>query len=95
MKLLDIKESDKAGKKFTVVVEHEGRRKTIHFGSAGSDDYTISGSKQKRAAYLARHMVNENWENPLTAGFWSRWLLWNKRTLEASLRDVMRRFQLE
>ena len=29
-----------------------------------------------------------------TPGFWSRWLLWNKPTLAASIQDAQRRFSI-
>ena len=31
-----------------------------------------------RAAYIARHRVNENHNDPLTPGALSRWLLWGE-----------------
>ena len=37
---------------------------------------------------------NENFNDPLTAGFWSRWYLWNLPTKKASLEDLKRRFKL-
>ena len=28
---------------------------------------------------------SENWDNPKTAGFWAKHVLWNKKIIEASL----------
>jgi hypothetical protein len=36
--------------------------------------------KVKRDAYLKRHMKNENWNDPYTAGALSRWILWGDTT---------------
>ena len=36
--------------------------------------------------------MNENWNNPLTAGFWSRWLLWEKPTLNEAVRNINAKF---
>ena len=68
--------------------------KTIQFGAKGYLDYTLGAGEVKKAAYLARHNVTENWTKSgiQTAGFWSRWLLWNKPTIAGSLTDIKRRF---
>jgi hypothetical protein len=34
----------------------------------------------------------ENWNDPYTAGFWSRWVLWNKPTITESIKDIQKRF---
>ena len=54
--------------------------KTIHFGSAGMDDYTKTKDKAQRQRYLDRHRKNENWNDPMTAGALSRWILWGDST---------------
>ena len=98
MKLLSIRPSDKPGKKMMVVLEGDaGREKTIHFGDKSLPDYTTHDPlvrDERKRLYLARHKANENWNDPESAGFWSRWVLWNKPTKEASIRDVKSRFNL-
>lgn len=75
------------------------KNKTVYFGGKGYGDYTIYNKTKgkvyadmKKKNYLARHRKNENWENPITAGSLSRYILWNKRTLKASIEDYIRRF---
>jgi hypothetical protein len=92
MRIISLKPSDRKGKKYTVVMEANKRNHTIHFGAKGYTDYTINKSDAKKQAYLARHSATEDWSDPLTAGFWSRWLLWNKLTIRESLADIRRRF---
>jgi len=91
-----IKKSDKEGKKlqakFTL---KNGRTRTTHFGAAGMDDYTKTRDKDRKQLYLKRHRRNENWNNPLSAGALSRWVLWNKETRGASINDYKRRFNLK
>lgn len=94
-------ESDNPKKKYKVVI-HSGRwgqdpidMKSLEFGAKGYSDYTIHGDKNRRANYIARHMAKENWEDPYTAGFWSRWLLWNKETLQKSADDIKKRFGID
>ena len=85
------------GKKFDVVLaDDSGKQHTIRFGAAGYEDYTTHKDPKRRERYLLRHKAREDWTRSgiLTPGFWSRWILWNLPTLEASLADVRRRFQL-
>jgi hypothetical protein len=49
---------------------------------------------KKKDAYIARHKVNENWNDPKSAGALSRYILWNKTTLSASIADFKKRFNL-
>ena len=91
-----IKKSDKAGKKLQAVYTREnGRKKTIHFGSAGMDDYTITKDKAQRKRYLDRHRKNENWNNPESAGALSRWILWgNSTSRQENIRSFKSKFKL-
>ena len=48
------------------------------------------------AAYIARHRVNENHNDPLTPGALSRWLLWGEsRSLARNTAAFRRRFRLQ
>lgn len=91
-----IKKSDKKGKKLMAVFTLEnGRTRTTHFGAEGMTDYTLSKDDERKKRYLARHRKNENWSAPMTAGALSRWILWNKPTREASIKDYKKRFNLK
>jgi hypothetical protein len=96
VKLISIKPSTKADKKYMATFETDkGRTKTTHFGAKGMGDFIKSGGdEKKKAAYIARHKVNENFNDPTTAGALSRWILWNKPTLSASIADYRRRFNI-
>lgn len=83
--------SSKPDKKFDVRV----LGKTVSFGARGSSDFTLHGDPLRKERYLKRHLKNEDWEDVLSAGFWSRWLLWNKPTLRESAKDLERRFKLK
>ena len=89
-----IKNSNKKGKKLMATFNCDGNLKTIHFGSAGMSDFTKHKDPQRKERYLKRHKKNENWNNPETAGALSRWVLWNKPTLSASISDYKKRFKL-
>ncbi len=95
MKLESITESPNAKKKLKAVFRLENNRtKTIHFGAKNYSDFTQHRSEDRKAAYIARHGVNESFNDPLTAGALSRWILWNKPTLTASIADFKKRFNL-
>jgi hypothetical protein len=51
--------------------------------------------KKRKQAYLDRHRTNENWNDYMSAGSLSRWTLWNKKTLSASIADYKKRFNLK
>jgi hypothetical protein len=97
MKLLSIKPSTNKDKKLMATFDN-GR--TIHFGATGYKDFTIYSkqdpklAKQKKESYLARHRVNEDWNDVMSAGSLSRWILWNKPTIEASVKDFKNHFNL-
>lgn len=96
MKLISITESPKAEKKLVATFLNDtGRKKTVHFGAKGMDDYTISKSKEQRERYLKRHSNNENWNDPMTAGALSRWILWGDSTSRATnISSYKRKFNL-
>ena len=87
---ITVQKNTKAGKKYMSRVGD----KTVHFGATGYQDFTTSKDEKRRASYLARHKTSENWtlDGVDTAGFWARWLLWNKATITASIRDINQRF---
>ena len=68
---------------------------TVHFGATGYQDFTQHGDETRKASYLARHRTREDWtlQGVESAGFWARWVLWNKPSLAQSIADINRRFK--
>jgi hypothetical protein len=68
--------------------------KTVSFGARGMSDYTLHKDPLRKARYIDRHQKRENWKKSglRSAGFWSRWLLWNLPSLKASAKDLEKRF---
>lgn len=90
-----LKKNSQGPKKYTVILRYDdGKTKTVQFGAAGMSDYTKHKDASRKKNYVSRHAARENWSKSgiATAGFWSRWLLWNQTTLSASKRDIARRF---
>jgi hypothetical protein len=71
--------------------------KEVSFGADGFEDFTTHGDEERKKNYLARHKPREDWTKRgiKTAGFWSRWLLWNKPSIEASIEDIEDRFNVK
>ena len=83
--------SDKPNKKYFIITS---KGKKIYFGAAGMSDNTKHKDERRKELYINRHKARENWEKSGidTAGWWSRWLLWNKPTINESYADIKRRF---
>ena len=69
--------------------------KTTHFGATGYSDYTKHKDEERKKKYLERHKKNEDWNNYKTAGSLSKHILWNKPTIEASIKDYKKKFNLK
>ena len=80
--------SDKPEKKYYIITS---TGKKVYFGASGYEDFTQHRDEERKKRYLARHRSREDWRDKDTAGFWSRWLLWNKGTVRSSYLDVVRR----
>ena len=83
-------------KKMTAIFYRDGKKvKTRHFGQAGASDFTKNKDPERKKRYDDRHRKRENWNDPMSAGALSKYILWNKTSKEASIRDYLRRFKLK
>jgi len=94
---VNIKPSTSQGKKMMAIFYDEAKKKikTTHFGQAGASDYILHNDLTRKMNYLARHKEREDWTDYMTAGALSRWILWNKPTLSASIKDYINMFKLK
>jgi hypothetical protein len=94
---VNITKSTRAGKKLMATFYDEAKKKvkTTHFGASGYEDYTTHGDLQRKMNYIARHKAREDFNDYMTAGSLSYWILWNKPTLTASIEDYLNRFKLK
>lgn len=80
-------------KKHKYIIETpEGRH--IKFGAYGYSDFTIHKNIERKKNYINRHKARENFNNKNSAGFWARWLLWNKPTLKESINSTKKKFNI-
>ena len=91
--IIYLKKSSRKNKKWMAVIDN----KTIHFGAKGYSDFTINKDIQLKRLYINRHKSNENWGKTgiKTAGFWSRWLLWNGTTISKSIKSIEKKFNVK
>ena len=100
---MELKTSTRKGKKY--MIKHNN--KTTHFGAKGMRDFTLMNNKSSKfyePSKEVRENVKKNYQTrhkkdpintPFTAGSLSYYLLWNKPTLTASIRDYNKRFNVK
>jgi len=85
--------SDRKDKKYKAIFA-DGT--TIHFGAKGMSDYTIHHDDERKERYLKRFksLIEKNKDNPMSAITLATNILWNKKTISASLADFKKKFKL-
>jgi hypothetical protein len=91
LKLVSVAKSTRKGKKWMATFTNGTK---THFGSAGMDDYTLTKDSKQKELYRNRHQKDLKSNDPTRAGFLSYYLLWNKPTLEASIKDFKKLFSV-
>ena len=94
MKLISITKSHRPDKKLDATFEKDGRTKTTSFGAKGMDDFTKTHNTEQKERYRTRHAKDLQTHDPTRAGYLSWWILWNKPSIAASVKDYKRRFNL-
>ena len=99
MEIFELNKSNNLSKKYSItfVNPNTGRNNTISFGSAGMNDFTITNDINQKNRYLQRHQAREDWSKSSlhTRGFWSKHLLWNKPTINESIKDIQTNFNIK
>ena len=87
-----LKPSSKKDKRYDAVFP-DGTK--VSFGSKGAKTFVDSASDQTKRAWLSRHKVRENWNNPKTAGSLSKHILWgNSKSVRENLKSYKKKFNL-
>lgn len=96
VKLKTIKRSHRSDKKWDAVfLRPDGTQIVQPFGQKGYSDFTKHKNVTRKQRYIARHKrMNEDWSDPTRAGTLSRFILWNKPSMKASVRSYRRRFHV-
>ncbi len=90
-----IYKSTKPDKKFMIKFLNEAtdRINTLHFGSAQYSDFTTTNNERRKELYHLRHSA-DNINDLSYPSAWSMGLLWNKKTLEKSINDMEKTFNI-
>lgn len=70
------------------------KKKIVKFGLYGGNTFIDHKDNLKKENYIKRHQVRENFNNFLSRGALSRWILWNTTTLRESIKDFKNKFNL-
>lgn len=68
--------------------------KIVDFGAKGMSDYTIHKDLKRKELFLSRFskLIEQYKYDPTAPMTLSKWILWNKPTLEASIKDYNKFF---
>ena len=94
IRLLSIKKSPKNNKKFQAIFKKGDKEIKTNFGQKGASDYTKHKDIARRNRYIKRHIKDTKTGDPTRAGFLSLYILWNKKSLQASKKDYVRRLNI-
>jgi len=95
---VEITESDRKDKKMKAIFyDGDKKIKTTHFGAKNPKIGTYIEHKDKsiKFAWIARHEVRGDFKDFMTPSSLSYHILWNKPTLQASIKDYKNKFNLD
>ena len=81
-------------KKYEAFFLVNGKQKTQKFGAEGMSDYTMHKDIDRRNRYISRHLKDLNTGDPMRAGYLSMFVLWNKPSFIASVKDYKTRLNI-
>jgi len=94
---VSIAPSTRKYKKYAAVFYDKDRKKvkTVHIGDSRYKDYTQGTSEEQRNAYINRHQKNEDWNDYMSAGSLSRFILWEYKDFDKAVREYRKKFNLK
>jgi hypothetical protein len=89
--------SKRKDKKYMIITPDN---KKINFGGIKPNeepysDFTHHHDEERKERYINRHKKNENFNDLNTSGAWSRWLLWEKPTMNESIKNMEKQFNIK
>ena len=87
-----IQKSSSPKKKYEAVFNNHT---VIPFGANGYEDFTTHKDEKRKQNYIKRHSANEDWtRNNLQSAAWlSRWILWEKPTIQQAITHANKMYQ--
>ena len=72
-----------------------GKTKNVKFGTSSNYLTNPDKTENDRQAYIKRHQVRENWNDPMSRGALSRYILWGDfRSVVENTRAYRKRFNI-
>lgn len=91
-----LQKSNKKDKKFdAVITKKDGSKKTVSFGQAGYSDFTKHKNEERKERYIARHGATQSWTDINKPQTWSRYLLWEEKTIPKAINKMERKFNID
>jgi hypothetical protein len=94
IEITSIKKLNGDKKKYEAIFLVNGKQKTQKFGAEGMSDYTIHKDIDRRNRYISRHLKDLDTNDPTRAGYLSMFVLWNKPSFSASVKDYKTRLRI-
>lgn len=92
---VSITPSDRAEKRYKAVfTDTDNSKKTVHFGYKNGSTYIDHKKKDKKEAWVKRHSVRGTFNDYKSASSLAYHILWNKPTLQESIKDYKNKFNL-
>ena len=79
-------------KKYSVQLPNS--KKHVKFGDSNYEDYTMHKDDVRKKNYVDRHK-NDKLHDLSKAGFWAMELLWNKKTVKQSIKDIEKKHNIK
>ena len=94
---VDIKQSSRKYKKLMAIFYDDSKKKikTVHFGDNRYEDFTQHHDEKRRAQYVSRHSSNEDWNDFMSAGALSYYILWYDKNKDVAIHEYAKRFNLK
>jgi len=91
---VDIKKSNRSDKKYMAIfTDDDNKKKTIHFGASGMDDYTLTGDKLARERYRTRTKKVYDKAKPMSASRLSYEIAWgNSTSIKKNISDYKKKY---
>lgn len=94
IKLVSIQKLSNDDKKYETTFLVNGKVKRQKFGASGMSDYTIHKDTERRNRYINRHYKDLDTKDPTRAGYLSMFILWDKPSLRASIKQYKTRLSI-
>jgi len=89
--IFDLYKLNNDKKKYMIITPDN---KKIKFGDSNYEDYTIHKDPERKQNYISRHS-KDKLDDINSAGFWSMFLLWHKKTIKQSIKDIEKHLHIK